>query len=257
MTDTKSRSAVTLSGPQLGIILFVTMIVLLMLAMLVKQHRHRERHVTDRDMVISLAKSHPDVRIRKDLIAAVAAGELDIGASDLRGHREGQFSTVSGKPKITVDTTLLVASDTRPGLETLFAVLTHEYAHYLQWLKLPAMRELHARYDSDTNLTDAQCVLKIAVEDEAYGIACQAAYRYKWNAAIESQCDGIGLSFRAKQFLSGSNDLPECVAVWQSLVAQTIVTPVRLPSGNVPQAEEERPSFEMRTTRLEPPAVTQ
>ncbi len=256
MTDTKPRSIVTLSGPQWAIVLFVTMLLLLMLAMLVKQHRGRERHVTDRDLVISLAKSHPDAKIRKDLIAAIAAGDLDIGASDLRGRREGQFSTAGGKPKITVDASLLVAADTRPGLEMLFAVLTHEYAHYLQWLKLPAMRELHARYDSDTNLTDAQCVLKIAVEDEAYGTACQAAYRYRWNAAIESQCDGIGISFRAKQFLSGSNDLPECVAVWQTLVAQTIVAPVRLPSGNAPQAEKELPSFEMRTTRLEPPGVT-
>ncbi len=255
MTDTKSRPSVTLSGPQLGIILFVAMIVLLMLAVLVKQQRHRERHVTDRDMVISLAKSHPDVQIRKDLVAAANSGDLDIGASDLRGHREGQFSTAGGKPKITVDTTLLMASDTRPGLETLFAVLTHEYTHYLQWLKLPAMRELHARYDSDTNLTDAQCVLKIAVEDEAYATACRAAYRYKWNSAIESQCDGVGLSFRAKQFLSVSKDMSECVAVWQSLVTQTIVAPALPQPGKPPQAE--RPDFEMRTTRLEPPAVTQ
>ncbi len=215
-----------LSGPQLGILIAGALLVLLIGTDQYLQSRRPAYVPTDLDRLVMLAKSHPDQRVRKDLIEAMGSGKVALATTNLGSSANGTFSVLGGKPTITLDATLLVAAANRSGQEIAYAVLYHEYEHYLQWLLMPAVRELHAAYASDKTLTPFQCGLKVSNESEAYAKTCDAAHRYKWNAAIRSECDGVGISLRAKRFADRITDLPECLATWSSMVRQDIQTPI-------------------------------
>ncbi|WKZ28714.1 MAG: hypothetical protein QY323_04225 [Patescibacteria group bacterium] len=215
-----------LSGPQLGILVAGTLLVLLIATDHYLQSRRPAYVPTDLDRLLMLAKAHPDETIRKDLIASVASGKLVLDTAVLGASTNGTFSAPGGKPTITIDAPLLVAAGNRSGQEIAFAVLTHEYEHYLQWLHVPAVRTIHAAYAANTPLNAEQCVLKVANESDAYVASCEAARRYQWHAAIANECESIGNSQWAARFAGHVTDLPECLKTWNSMMRQDLPAPV-------------------------------
>ncbi|MFA5854419.1 MAG: hypothetical protein WC866_05050 [Patescibacteria group bacterium] len=238
MTHRRKHFFATLSGPQLGFFIAITFFAILIAMQLLVQMRSVNHVPTDEERLLALAKAHPDTRIRKVLAEAVRSDEIVLRTEDLGSRANGTFSVPGKQPTITLDSTLLTASATRAGQEIAFAVLSHEYEHYLQWLRMPAVRELHETYRTDTRLSPAQCVLKVATEDEAYALTCYAAYRYGWKAAIRTQCDGIGLGSRAERFMAKVSDLPECKDTWESLIQKEIPPPVPVTSTKPSLPEE-------------------
>jgi hypothetical protein len=230
----------SLSGPQMGFLVASTFLALLIAMQLLMQMRSAQHVPTDEERLLALAKAHPDMRIRKELVGVVATGEIVLRTEDLGARANGTFSVPGKQPTIALDSTLLTASATHAGQEIAFAVLTHEYEHYLQWLRMSAVRDLHEAYRTDARLSPAQCTLKIATEDEAYALACYTAYRYGWKAAIRTQCDGIGLSSRAERFMEKVSDLPECKDVWESLIRKDLppVVPVTQMPPSLPEESE-------------------
>lgn len=241
MSQRNKQSFAAIPGPLAGFLIACASLALLFVADGIRKARNAERMPTDKERLLSLAKAHPDKRIRKDLVEAVHADELVLQLDELDQRINGTFSVLEMRPTITLDETLLTASASKAGQEMAFAVLTHEYQHYLQWLYLPAIRDLHEAYRLGVDLSPTQCVLKIASEDEAYALTCEAAYLYGWKTAIPNQCGSIGLSARAKRFSSALSDLTECEDVWDSLMRTDLpaLKPAESAKDSVPEESEQ------------------
>lgn len=225
MSSHKRSLFQTLSGPQLGILIGGTLLVLLIATDQYLQSRRPAYVPTDLDRLMMLARAHPDEQIRKELIASVSTGKLVLATDVLGSSTNGTFSAPGGKPTITLDAPLLVAAGNRSGQEIAFAVLTHEYEHYLQWLHVPAVRAIHEAYGSNTPLTADQCLLKVANESDAYAKSCEAARRFQWHAAIPIECARVGNSLWAQHFAKHVTDMPECLKTWSSMMRQDLPIP--------------------------------
>ncbi len=211
-----------------------------------------KRFETDKDRLLALAKSHPDERIREDFVDAVANGTLQLRVDRPIDGASGSFQTPGGQPTIVIDPSVISATATSSGEEIAYGVLSHEFRHYRQWREMPAMREMHAMLEAKRTLTPAQCLLKAAVEDEAYGQTCAEANRFHWTVAAPLQCEQIGLTLSATRLLR-ANALPECLETWKSLTDQPPSEAAPSPPPPSPPPAEETLPMIPTGTRLAPP----
>lgn len=241
MSQQKKRFYDAFSGPLVGLLIGSVFLALLFFADSYMRMRRTHRTPTDAERLMSLAMAHPDKQIRKDLVDAVKKGEVVLRVDDLDERVDGTFSVLNKRPTITIDVTLIATPVSQAGQEIAFAVLTHEHQHYLQWLRMPAVRDLHEAYRLDVDLSPMQCVLKVATEDEAYALTCSAAHRYGWKAAIPNQCGSIGLSKRAERFVKKFSGLSECEDVWSTLVRTELppLSPEASSPSSLPEESEQ------------------
>ena len=129
------------------------------------------------------------------------------------------FGPHGGVYVLTVDPDRLKAEPTLEEYEGILSILSHEHAHYRQYVEGEMANYLP---HDGKKMSEAQCTLTILVEIDAHGKSCRDAKTYGWETSVAAAACVRTTATLAEYFLSERLDnYPECESVWGFYAGRT------------------------------------
>lgn len=163
-------------------------------------------------LLLAYIKRHPDPAISVTFAAKIAAGDILIRIETPKQHALASFGPYGTKYVLTFSPELLMARPDQDAYEHVLAILSHEHAHYRQYVE----GEMTNYHIAGTR-SETQCTLTILVEVDASVKACRDVEKYQWKtASAQMECQRTILSLADYFLKERVADSPECRPVWES-----------------------------------------
>ncbi|HTK60208.1 MAG TPA: hypothetical protein VL283_03315 [Candidatus Baltobacteraceae bacterium] len=180
------------------------------------------------NLVIAYARVHPDPAISVAFADKLESGEIKVVVEKPREHAMASFGPHDGVYTLTFDPARLKAEPTLEEYEGVLSILSHEHAHYRQYVE----GEMTNYLPRDGKMTEAQCTLTILVEIDAHGKACRDARTYGWETSVAAGACDRTIASLAEYFLSERlGSYPECKPVWDFYAGKTSANPAPKPQA--------------------------
>jgi hypothetical protein len=189
------------------------------------------------NLVISYARAHPDPAISGPFADKLASGEIKVAIEKPREHAMASFGPHDGVYVLTFDPDRLKAEPTLEEYEGVLSILSHEHAHYRQYVE----GEMTNYLPHGGPMTEAQCTLTILVEIDAHGKACRDATAYGWKTSVATAACARTAASLGEYFLSERVDkYPECRPVWEFYAGHDDAKPAPKPKSSMRPAPRRR-----------------
>jgi len=178
------------------------------------------------NLVVGYARAHPDPVISGAFADKLASGEIKVVVEKPKEHAMASFGPRGGVYVLTVDPDRLKAEPSLEEYEGILSILSHEHAHYRQYVE----GEMANYLPHGGPMTEAQCTLTILVEIDAHGKACRDAKTYGWETSVAMHACERTTASLAEYFLSERLDTyPECKPVWEFYAGRATEKPPAKP----------------------------
>jgi hypothetical protein len=197
-----------------------------------------ERIVTDSPhLIVGYARKHPDKAVSGAFADKLERGEIRIVIEKPKEHAMASFGRREGTYVLTVDPDRLKPDPTQDEYEDVLAILSHEHAHYRQYVE-DEMTNYHRRHDG--RMSETGCTFTILVEIDAHAKTCRDAKAYGWtSSAAKHACASTSASIAGYFIKERLASYPECKAVWSDFAG---------PPPKVSKPKPARRSAERKTT---------
>lgn len=188
--------------------------------------RQAERWSPAETAVYRAIDTHPDPDIRGPFAAKMRGGEiaLRIAVPD-EEEAMATFGPHAGAYVLTIDPARVAGSASKAGTEELWSILSHEHAHYRQYVE----GEMSNYGRLAGRMTETACTLVVLVEIDAHAKACRDARAYGWNAPLALEaCARTNATIAEHLLRARAQRAPECVPVWKHF-AETVPKPRAAP----------------------------
>lgn len=166
---------------------------------------------TAADLVVAYARKHPDSAISGSFGDKLKSGEIKIVVEKPKEHAMASFGRSGKGYALTIDPERLKSEPTVEEFETTLSILSHEHAHYRQFVE----GEMSNYHPQGVTMTETQCTLVILVEIDAHGKACRDAQAYGWTSrTAKSACERTMATIAGYLLTERGANFPECGPVW-------------------------------------------
>lgn len=174
-------------------------------------------------ILLGYAREHPDPAVSGPFTDKLKSGEIKSVLEKPREHAMASFGLRKDGYVLTIDPERLTKEPTTDEVEAVLSILSHEHAHYLQYVE-GEMFNYHPR--DGRPMTEAQCTLTILVEIDAHGKACRDARTYGWKSATAlSSCDRTQATIAGFFLRERLATRPECKGVWEFYAGRASAEP--------------------------------
>ena len=176
-------------------------------------------------ILLGYARAHPDPAVSGPFADKLESGEIATVLEQPREHAMASFGRRKDGFVLTVDPERLKKKPTPDELEAALSILSHEHAHYRQYVE---DEMINYRPRDGRPMTETQCTLTILVEIDAHGKACRDARKYGWtsNDALSS-CDRTPATIAEFFLRERLATQPECGNVWNFFAGRESAEPPR------------------------------
>ncbi|MEK7546355.1 MAG: hypothetical protein AAB554_04770 [Patescibacteria group bacterium] len=162
-------------------------------------------------LVVGYAREHPDPAVNGPFADKLESGEIKIVAKKPKGDKLATFGPSGDGYSLTIDPDLLKPKPTRSEFEDALSVLSHEHAHYLQFIE----GQMTNYHPAGKPMTETRCTLVILVEIDAHGKSCRDARRYGWTSRqAVGACERTPATIAEFIYKDRSDAYPVCKDVW-------------------------------------------
>lgn len=164
------------------------------------------------ELMVSYARRHPDSTISGAFADKLRSGEIETRVEKPKEHAMASFGMRDGGYVLTIDPERLKQSPTEAEEEDVLSILSHEHAHYRQFVE----GQMTNYHPTDVTMSDTQCTLIVLVEIDAHGKACRDAQAYGWTSRVaQNACDRTMASIADYLLTERSFRYPECKPTWE------------------------------------------